>query len=207
MPEETSPIGEFIEKYKTPITMLLVSLIFFGLGVFLKKTNGIGSDTVKKETSMKIESPSKTPESTGSQLIVEVAGAVVSPGVYTLDPGSRVADALNKANGVSPNANTIYMQKSINLAAKVTDGQKIYIPTKEETQAVSQVIGVEISEEGKININTASQSKLEELPKIGPKTAQKIIEQRPYSTLEELITKKVVSQSVLDAIKEEIIAN
>jgi competence protein ComEA len=156
---------------------------------------------------MKIESPSKTPESTGSQLIVEVAGAVVSPGVYTLDPGSRVADALNKANGVSPNANTIYMQKSINLAAKVTDGQKIYIPTKEETQAVSQVIGVEISEEGKININTASQSKLEELPKIGPKTAQKIIEQRPYSTLEELITKKVVSQSVLDAIKEEIIAN
>lgn len=91
------------------------------------------------------------------------------------------------------------------MAQKISDGSKIYVPSQGENEAnvqTGQVSGV--STQAKININTASQSELEALPGIGPVTASKIISDRPYQKIEELISKKVVSRSVYDKIKDSL---
>ncbi|MDZ4209575.1 MAG: ComEA family DNA-binding protein [Candidatus Curtissbacteria bacterium] len=114
---------------------------------------------------------------------------------------TRVDDAIKAAGGLSPDADST----RINLAAKVSDGQKLYIQRVGESvsQSVSgsvgQVAGESVSQ---ININTASESELDKLPGIGPVTAQKIIASRPYSSPEELLSKKVVSSSVYEKIKD-----
>ena len=131
-----------------------------------------------------------------SGVVVHVDGAVGSPGVYSLGPEARVMDAVTAAGGLTADADG----SRINLAAKVADGQKIYIPasgevTSDKGQVTSQNASL-------ININTASQSQLESLPAIGPVTAQKIIASRPYSSLEDLLTKKVVGSSTFEKIKD-----
>ena len=131
-----------------------------------------------------------------NEVVVHVDGAIKTPGVYKLAADSRIGDAVVAAGGFAGNADG----KNVNLAAKVADGQKIYIPasgevTSDKGQVTSQNAQL-------ININTASQSQLESLPAIGPVTAQKIIASRPYSSLEDLLTKKVVSGSTFTKIKD-----
>jgi len=102
------------------------------------------------------------------------------------------------AGGLSGNAD----QSKINLAAKITDGQKIYVFAQGENTGTTSIKGItSITGSDLININTASESELDKLPGIGPVTAQKIITSRPYSSLEELLTKKAVSSSVYEKIK------
>ncbi|MBP7832162.1 MAG: SLBB domain-containing protein [Candidatus Levybacteria bacterium] len=141
-------------------------------------------------------------------LFVDVSGEVNSPGLYELKPKSRVKDALDKAGGVSSEADTEYISKNLNLAAIVTDGMKIYIP-KIGQEASSQLItsssGLETSSyKSVISINSGTQSDLELLAGVGPVTAQKIISNRPYASLEELVTKKAVSQALFTKIKEQL---
>ena len=131
--------------------------------------------------------------------MVHVDGAVLKPGVYELSESARVSDAVSASGGLSDSAD----MTKVNLAAKVSDGQKIYVPKIGE----SDVKGVGVGDAGSgstglININTASESQLDTLPGIGPVTAQKIIASRPYSTPEELLTKKAVGQSVYEKIKD-----
>jgi competence protein ComEA len=125
-------------------------------------------------------------------LVVEVSGSVAHPGVYELEAGSRVEDALESAGGLTDSANYEWLEKSLNRAAKITDGQKIYIPNEGEEISVQS-----FGEEG-ININTASSSQLEALHGIGPVTADKIIENRPYSSVEELLSRKILKSNVYE---------
>jgi competence protein ComEA len=132
------------------------------------------------------------------EIIIDVQGAVMSPGVYSLTPEARMVDALAKAGGLSEDADRVWVEKNINLAQIANDGLKIYIPRVGEQ-------GLQISSD-KININTASEAELEGLQGIGPATASKIIERRPYSDVLELVSKKVVSQNAYSAIKDKITA-
>jgi len=133
----------------------------------------------------------------GNEIMVHVDGAVVSPGVYKLAQGARINDCVLAAGGFSPEAD----QSKVNLAAKVIDGQKIHVfsigeqVTSDKGQAISQNSNL-------ININMALESELDKLPGIGPVTAQKIIASRPYSVPEDLLTKKAVSASVYEKIKD-----
>ena len=87
----------------------------------------------------------------------------------------------------------------------LSDGQKIYIPKLSETQNSVSVNGVSTGNiSSKININSAGASDLDSLPGIGSVTAQKIIDARPYSAIEDLLNRKIVSQKVFDQIKEKI---
>lgn len=143
---------------------------------------------------------------------VDVEGAVVSPGVYEFSGEPRVQEALISAGGLSSSANRDWVTKNLNLAAKLTDGAKIYIPQKNESplrpaeQGFAGQAGIDGGTEGeKISINNATLEELDRLPGVGPVTAQKIIAGRPYQTLEELISKKVVGESTFSKIKEQII--
>lgn len=142
-----------------------------------------------------------------SKIMVDVEGAVEKPGVYELESNARLQDAIASAGGLSAEADREYISKGVNLAQTVTDGLKIYIPKVGEQVAgiVSTAnSGSSTSISGSVNINSASQSQLEDLPKIGPVTAQKIIDGRPYSSIEELLSKKVVGQATFEAIKDKI---
>ena len=127
-------------------------------------------------------------------IIIDIEGAVKEPGVKTLPEGSRVNDAVVKAGGLTEKADTM----DVNLAAKLADGDKVYIPSEKEqgqssestvragivTNAVSgnTVTGDSSSSSGGlININTANSDQLQALSGVGPVTAQKIIDYREKS--------------------------
>lgn len=143
----------------------------------------------------------KAPE---QKVIVDIQGAVLNSGVYQLTSESRVVDALAAAGGMSEDADRQWIEKNLNLAKKVSDGLKIYIPR----------IGEEIlSEESSgssgpvININTASATDLESLPGIGAVTANNIIDGRPFTQIEDLLSRKIVGESTFEKIKDKISAN
>lgn len=126
---------------------------------------------------------------------VHVGGSVAQPGLYSLPPGSRVQDALQAAGGLLPGADV----QTLNLAAYVQDGQKLWVPPKAPTPlplppGVSQATpaaqpAVQISN-GLVNINTASLAELDTLPGIGPVIAQRIIDYRtkngPFAMIEDI---------------------
>lgn len=147
-----------------------------------------------------------------NNIAVDVSGAVVSPGVYHLTSGSRVEDALIASGGLTENADKNWVDKSLNKAAKLVDGQKLYIPVQQSgvlgasnlTTSTYVAQSNNTSDSNLVNINTATLSELDSLPGIGQVYAQKIIDQRPYSDASELVSKKAVTQSIFEKIKDKI---
>jgi len=195
---------EFLTKNRLPLGIFFAGLLVLALGIFTLKGNFASSD--------KVEVLEETTEGGANDfLVVEVAGAVTSPGVYKMPVGSRIDDVLIIAGGFSASADRNWVDKTVNRAALITDGQKIYIPTSDE-----QLIGTSANNlgvyqtdtsgqgSGLININTSSQSELESLNGIGPVYARKIIEQRPYSNIEELTSRRIIPQSTYEKIKNDI---
>lgn len=139
-----------------------------------------------------------------TQITVDVSGAVKNPGVYKLPAGSRFGDALVAAGNPTPTADAEYLAKQINLASELRDGQKIYLPFQGETVPNLSNKSNLTNSTNLISVNSASSSELDTLPEIGPERAAKIIAGRPYGSIEELVTKKAVSQSVYEKIKSQI---
>ncbi|MEK9207790.1 MAG: ComEA family DNA-binding protein, partial [Patescibacteria group bacterium] len=135
-----------------------------------------------------------------------VEGAVMKPGVYKIGSNSRLVDALAAAGGMSEDANRDYVQKNINLAQKASDGLKIYVPRLGE-QVLSASNSTSDSPGPVLNINSATFSDLDSLPGVGQVTADKIIQGRPYSDINELVERKIVGQAVFEKIKDKISAN
>lgn len=142
-------------------------------------------------------------------LVVDVSGAVERPGIYSVEPGSRVGQLLDVAGGLRSDADTVVIAQSINLSQQVVDQQKIYIPFQGETVVERNTTrggNVKTSSNNTtgISVNTASASELESLPGIGPKRAEVIIENRPYAALDALVQKGSLTQSIYDDIKDMI---
>ena len=148
------------------------------------------------------------PPPTSAPLVVDVAGAVARPGVYTLPADSRVQDAIQAAGGTLPDADT----RSLNLAELLQDGMRVLVPTRppptftpdpEATVPVRMAPSVILFP---ININTATQAELESLPEIGPVTAQKIIAYReahgPFATIEEIMDVPGIGPKTFEQIKD-----
>lgn len=189
------PPADF-ENKSNLVRIAVIALFFGGLlitsigaGLFFFR-NASGGDDIQ------IISSSESPADQQAELVVHVEGAVNAPGVYKLPTGARVNDAIEKAGGPTSAADLA----KINLAAKVTDGAKIHVPSFSEVGQANPTVSGAVT--GLININSASQPELESLPAIGPVTAQKIINSRPYGSADELLTKKVVSKSAYEKIKD-----
>lgn len=198
---QEAKILETLKKNSPIIALIVIGLGFISYGIF---------DYIKpKESSFEFSSNEevKGVEVTSSEIrniSVDIQGEVKSPGVYELKDGARIKDALLAAGGLSSNADSDYVSKRINQAQKLADGQKIYIPAVGEDTSnlvLSTNLASSESQSGLTGINSASKSKLEALPKIGPVTADKIIAARPYAALEELVSKKAVTQKVFEEIK------
>ncbi len=152
--------------------------------------------------------PLPTPEPTAGLMNVYVNGAVVNPAIYELPPGSWAEQAIEAAGGFTAEANTAV----INLAAPLTDGAQIYVPTLAERVAeppagVSEPETAESAAvEGVVNINSATLEQLDTLPGIGPSTAENIIAYReqhgPFATIEAVMDVPGIGQAKFDQIKE-----
>lgn len=167
-------------------------LLAVGGGIFLFRGSTSSDD-------IEIISASQGEALQGKKVVVHVDGAVAKPGVYELPSDARVSDAVSVAGNLAQDAD----MSRINLAAKVADGQKIYIPkVGESVRGDTGTTSITGTTGGLININTASEGELDTLPGVGPVTAQKIIASRPYSSPEDLLTKKAVGNSVYEKIKD-----
>ncbi|MGA2512623.1 MAG: ComEA family DNA-binding protein [Candidatus Limnocylindrales bacterium] len=126
-------------------------------------------------------------------VVVQVAGAVIRPGVYSLPAGSRVADAIGAAGGYSADVDPRAAETKINLAAKLQDAQLVVVPRRSDVSSGSSETGASAAPSGSVNLNTATAAQLDELPGIGPATAAKIIasrEQLPFASVDDLVTRK-----------------
>ena len=131
------------------------------------------------------------------RIMVDVEGAVMSAGVLELPLGSRIKDALVASGGFSEKADREYAQKNLNLAQELKDGQKIYIPFVSDTPTDTGYAEAKTAE-NKVNVNTASIGELDTLVGVGPARAETIIKNRPYGSLEEIVSKGGLTQSIFD---------
>ena len=146
-------------------------------------------------------------------LVFEVSGAVAKPGMYALEHGARVGQALELAGNITNDADISFVDKQLNLAQAIRDGEKIYIPYFEQSKAISSesseigssASGTASSEvSGKVSINQATQSQLMELSGVGEKRAESIIASRPYQSLDQLIEKEVLTEKLFAEIEQEL---
>ena len=193
-------LEEVLRKNQLAIGIFLLGVVLLGLGVLVFKANEI-----TQEPEIEILGSQTEEEGEATIIIVEVAGEIIKPGVYELENESRINDLLTLAGGLSQKADRDWVAQNINLAQKLVDGAKIYIPEKNEipSSKLQSPNNNQITN-SKIKINTASQSELESLWGIGPVTAKKIIEERPFVRTDELLEKKIVKSNVWERIKDQI---
>jgi len=166
---------------------------------------------------------------TDNFICVYVCGAVNAPDVYTLDPNARIADAVKIAGGLREDAGEEY----INLASRLSDGQKIYVPTKEEVmnalengeEYIGSVVNITSNGSGmnqtgsgnqvyqnktdtRVNINTAGVEELKTIPGVGDSKANKIIEYRNingrFNTIEDIMLIAGIKDGMFNKIKDYI---
>lgn len=198
-------IPSVIEKLKLLIknNLLVVALLSLGL-MFL--SIGLIQLFSQEKASVEFKSAEdvRGESAQNKKIFVDVSGEVLKPGVYSLSEDARLQDALVAAGGLSGNADRQYIAQYVNLAQKVTDGMKIYVPNVSQGLKTALINNGTTSASGFISINQATMAELDKLSGVGPVTAQKIIDARPYSSLSELVVKKAVSSSVFEKIKDKI---
>ena len=138
-------------------------------------------------------------------ITVDVKGAVKSPGIYDLPVGSRVNDAVQKAGGLTEQADS----KSLNLAQKVSDEALVYVPTKGEEAASQQTgsgVASSTSKEKKVNLNKASLEELKQVKGLGGKRAQDIIDHREangkFKSVDELRKVSGIGAKTIEKLKD-----
>lgn len=138
---------------------------------------------------------------------VDVTGAVASPGVVELDSDARVIDAIEAAGGQTADADL----SSINRAAKLLDGEKVHVPRVGEMAPDAADTGGgdgDAAASALVNINTAGLDELDELPGVGPSTAQAIIDEReqggPFTSIEDIMRVSGIGEKKFEKLKSSI---
>ena len=201
---------------------IIIAIILIAIGIY-------GFTNINKEETFQVESIEYYAENIQEneeekleveEIIVHITGEVKKSGVISLKEGARIIDAIEEAGGVTEEADL----DEVNLAYALEDGQKIYIPNKKDKEIKSEkqyitnesgnnVIVQNVNDgkgvSKKVNINTASQSELENLPGIGPAIANRIIEYRTqngkFNSIEDLQNVKGIGDAKFANIKDNII--
>lgn len=209
------------KKYLLEIILLAAALIITitALDIYAKNN--------QENTDREIATNNQLEQTLSGEIFVDVSGAVKKPNIYQINFGARIKEIIDKAGGLSDDADVMFFNRNFNLARIVMDQEKIYIPSIMEISdgifvqnqrtldytsptIVSTNTRTDISPSetpSLINLNSATVEELNQLPGIGQVTANKIIIYRPYSTIDELLTKKAVNKSVFEKIKSLISIN
>jgi len=190
-------LAEWIRENWWQVGLMTLGIALLIIGVVAAQTQTKGEELV-------VTAPLVTPTAMPvKKVVIDVAGAVMNPGVYQLDQGSRVSAALIAAGGLSGDADRTFVAKNINQAAMIRDGMKLYIPMVNESMSIYES-GSEVESQsvndlgGIISINSASESELDKLWGVGQARAKTIIDNRPYNDLSELVTKAKLPQDIID---------
>ena len=214
---------DILESQHQKIIIVLVVVILVGGGYWMLKHFHPALFLGEPDLVVETETTPPTPPSSTAQpeIVVHVMGAVKSPGVYHLSTDARVHEAIEKAGGKTDQADL----HSLNLAAKMRDGEQIYVPEIHQVPDVGQTIPTSSSSAAppqpsvrrsassngsRININTATFQELQTLRGIGPTMAQRIIEYRQtsgrFATVDDLTNVKGVGEKTLEKIRDSITA-
>ena len=204
-------IIEKIKEYKIIVICTALGLLVGGF--FMLKP---APHTPVKETNLQAEVAAVSKDSSTEKeekeepveqdlITVDVKGAVKSPGIYDLPVGSRVNDAVQKAGGLTEQADS----KSINLAQKVSDEALVYVPTKGEEVANQQTNSgapSSTSKDKKVNLNKASLEELKQVKGLGGKRAQDIIDHREsngkFKSVDELKKVSGIGAKTIEKLKD-----
>ena len=195
------------------------ALLIGGVGVIVAMSGG-GAGTIEGPPTAQGTFALESAGPVSGELVVDVAGAVALPGLYHLAPGSRVGDAVDAAGGFGPRVDVARVGRELNLAAPLTDGQQIRVPSRDDPAGGSDVGGGSGGGGGSastggsgsggsavgalVNLNSATQSELEALPGIGPVTAAKIIaarEEALFRSVDELRERGLVGEKTFGELK------
>lgn len=180
-------------------------------GWWLLRPAGAPTEAMLPYASVPASAPAETVTASTATMVpatvvVHVAGAVVSPGVYELGGGARVVGAVEAAGGPADGADL----SALNLAAVIADGQRVYVPLVGETPPVVAVAGEPATSgsgpPGPIDINEATPGELDALPGIGPATASAIVDHReqhgPFAGVDDLEAVRGIGPAKLDALRD-----
>ena len=200
---------EKIKEYKIIVICASLGMVLGGF-FFLKPV----AQTPAKESNLQTEvtTVSKDEKEDKNQkeevveqdlITVDVKGAVKSPGIYDLPVGSRINDAVQKAGGLTDNADS----KSINLAQRISDEALVYVPSKEEaTSQEAHSNASNTKENKKVNLNKASLEELKQVKGLGAKRAQDIIDHREsngkFKSVDELKKVSGIGAKTIEKLKE-----
>lgn len=174
---------------------LLIAALFLAGRVFVDS----GTATVQQPA----EPAGELEAAPAAQLVVHVVGAVRRPGLYRLERGARIADAVRRAGGATRRADL----SLVNLAAQVSDGTQVLVPRRAVVEAGTPEAGAEPpAAAGPVRLNTATVEQLDELPGVGPVTAQKIVDYREqhgaFSSVDDLDAIPGIGPARLEQLRE-----
>lgn len=177
-----------------PVLITIAALVALGLG-------SAAAGRILAPAAASIEIVEATPPAAPPpSVMVDVAGAVARPGVVRLPAGARVVDAIAAAGWTTHDADLV----SINRAAVVRDGERLYVPRIAEIPPPGAVTGADT----RVDLNHGSTAELDALPGIGPGTAARIIRargQRPFARIEELQTRGLVTARVFAELRDLVV--
>lgn len=180
---------------------LAVALVAVGLGGWLIVSSGVPPPVANEVLDPFGDATASPLAASTDLLVVDVEGAVQRPGITELPDGSRVADAIEAAGGYSAEADLAAAAAQVNLAAPLRDGQQIVVPLIGASAGGGSTSG----DGGLVDLNTASADELDALPGIGPVTVEKIVAARteqPFTSLDEMVTRKVLTSAQVDKIRD-----
>lgn len=211
-----------VGKFKGELILLIGTILIFSISliIYFKNSEDQNDEIV-------FNSQNALNKNYNQKIIIDLSGAIKKPNVYELIIGSRLKDIISLAGGLSPDADFEFFSRNYNLARILKDQDKIHVPSRyeiqvgifqeqnrivdmTEPQTISNYTSVTSNSNqsfSKININSANVSELDTLPGIGAATANKIIQNRPYKSLDELVAKKVLKKNILDQVKDMIVIN
>jgi competence protein ComEA len=181
-----------------------IGLVLCSLGVVVFAASQQGGQVEVVSSGDGIPEPSSG--ASKPMLVVDVTGAVAHPGVYSLPPGSRAADAIASAGGYSADVDPRQVEAQLNLAAKLQDGEVLRVPRRnDDTAGAATPSHSADAASGPIDLNSATAEQLDTLPGIGPATAAKILaarEEKPFGSVDDLVTRKVLSAATLAKLRD-----
>ena len=193
-----------------------VAALVAGAAIWLVATSGTGTAIVegggpapaRSQGARTIGDRSSGP-AFGVELVVDVQGAVLRPGIVHLPGGSRVADAIGAAGGYGPRVDSDRVGQALNLAAVVKDGDQVIVPSRDDQRATgASASGSAGNGGGPIDLNHATAAELDALPGIGPVTAAKIVaarDEQAFTSVDDLRTRKILGAATFEKVKDLVV--